>query len=154
MGGKVTEYYKRPFGQRLGQMGDAAEEAYIEHVNPDAIRMGLNRPNLHVPSMPIALRSAPDIMDHSFFVECVGIGRDSTAKVRMDKTDALRLWSVIAPVKIFVWNSTRKVWWLMDFDAFENACRMEGELDRFPDNNKPFWRLHSRLFPGDPHGTS
>ena len=150
----MSGYYAQPFSKRLGQMGDAAEEAYIEHVNPKAWRFGLNRPELHVPSMPVTLRSAPDIMELDHFVECVGIGRDSTAKVRLEKMDALRLWAVIAPVKVFIWNSTKKIWWLIEHQTFENACRMEGELDYFPDNGKPFWRLHSRHFPGEGHSVA
>ena len=147
-------YYEQPFSSRFGRMGDEAEEAYISHVNPKAIRSGLNRPELDVRQMPLNMRSAPDITDLTFYAECVGIGRDGTAKVRFDKFKALHVWSVLAPVKIFVWSSTKKVWWLMDFDDFEEACHKHGEVDFFPDNHKPYWRLHFKNFPGEAHGTT
>ena len=80
----------------------------------------------------------------------IGIGRDQIAKVRLEKLDALRTWTVIAPVKIFIWDSSKKRWWLCEHDAFEAACRSKGEMDRFPDNDKPYWRLAASDIPGEP----
>jgi hypothetical protein len=137
-------FHSQSFAKRFLEMGDTAEQAYLDHVNPKAHRFGHNRPALDVRNMPIVLRSAPDLCDERRFVECIGIGRDQTVKTRLDKCNALAVWQAIAPVVIFVWDSVRKRYFITPHDEFIELCHRHGELDYFNDNGKPFWRLHAK----------
>jgi hypothetical protein len=143
-------YYEQDFGARFAKMGDEAEQAYLTCVNPKAILSGLNRPALDVRKMPLNMRSAPDVTDLTWYAECIGVGRDGIVKIRWEKFEALHAWTCIAPIKIFVWSSAKKAWWLVDLADFEKACHVHGTPDRFPDNNKWFWRLPIEHIPGEP----
>lgn len=139
-------YHEQSFNARFGTMGDAAEQQF-EVLFPQHHRFGINRPNMHVPSIPPMLRYAPDYMVVSGLVECMGIGRDATLKLKFDKLEALHRWEVIAPVSLFVWDSHRSRYWIAQIADWHRACVEHGEVDEFSDNSKPYIRLKSSNFP-------
>jgi hypothetical protein len=127
-------------------MGDAAEKQF-EIIFPSHHRFGINRPNMHVPSIPLMLRYAPDYMVQSGLVECMGVGRDATLKLKLDKLSALLRWELIADVSLFVWDSHRSRYWIALIQDWNRACVEHGEVDEFNDNGKPYVRLKSTNFP-------
>ena len=139
-------YHEQSFSARFGSMGDASEQMF-ERLYPQHHRFGLNRPNMHVPSIPLMLRYAPDYMVVSGLVECMGIGRDATLKLKLDKLSALQRWELIAEVSLFVWDSHRSRYWIAPLADWQRACVEHGEVAEFNDNNKPYIRLKSANFP-------
>lgn len=150
----MGEFHKQPFKSRLGQMGDASEAAF-DALFPSHHKLGLNRPPLNVAMMSLPARYTPDRMVHDRFVECMGIGKDQTLKIKREKLDALFKWSVLDPVDLFVFDSHRNLWWrspLLDWFA---QCQAHGVAAVFPEG-KEYIALHSDFFPGEaqPHEQS
>lgn len=139
-------FHEQHFASRFGQMGDASEKQF-EQLFPQHHRFGLNRPNMHVPSIPAMLRYTPDYMIVSGLVECMGIGRDSTLKLKLEKMSALHRWELVAPVSLFVWDSHRSRYWIASLSDWQRACVEHGEVAEFDDNSKPYIRLKSTNFP-------
>lgn len=140
-------FHQQHFSTRFGEMGDASERQF-ESLYPSHHRFGLNRPNMHVPSIPLMLRYAPDYMVQSGLVECMGIGRDSTLKLKLDKLSSLHRWTLVAPVSLFVWDSHRSRFWIEPLELWDRCLHEFGTVDVFSDNNKPYIRLKASNFPG------
>lgn len=142
----MGEFHKAPFHVRFGTMGDTAEKIF-EQVFPHHHRLGLNRPNLHTQSLPYIMRFLPDFLTVQGMVEVMGIGRDKTLKFKIEKLHNLIKWSNMCEVHLFVYDSSRKKWYMAPLDAWHAACTAHGTLDHFDDNNAAFIRLTSDNFP-------
>jgi len=90
-------------------MGDAAENAFAE-LWPNHHRSGLDRPPLNVGQLSLKDRSTPDFLTNDGYVECMGIGRDSTLKLKLDKAVALCMWNHDTHTDLFVWDPHRERW--------------------------------------------
>lgn len=142
----MGEFMNAPFGVRYSVMGDVAEGIF-EKVMPAHHRLGLNRPSLHVASLPYIMRFLPDYLTTDGMVEVMGIGRDKTLKIKTEKLNNLLRFEMLCPVHLFVWDSSRKKWWLNPLGAWSSACMVHGEVDHFPDNGHEYIKLNSDNFP-------
>jgi hypothetical protein len=139
-------FHQAPFAVRYSQMGDVSEGVF-ETLTPNHHRYGLNRPNMYVANLPPMLRYTPDYLTPNGLVEVMGIGKDKTLKIKIEKINALLKWHMTGEVHLFVYDSYRKKWWLAEIDDWFSACVSYGEMARFPDNNKEYVRLNSDNFP-------
>lgn len=144
----MTTYRDKRWHKRFETMGDTAENAFLE-VHPYAHRTGLNRPSFDVRGMVDAMRYAPDFMVPDCLYEVMGCASrgDSLLKVKFDKLSALATWECIGPVRLWIWDSSKKRYWDGTLQEWTKACHKHGEVARFPDNNKPYFALHIDNFP-------
>ena len=144
-------FHARDFQGRFATLGDPAESAFFER-NPKAHRVGLCRPDFSMSGMPYTMRYAPDFMLRTHFVECMGIatGGSGTLKIKLEKLNALRMWEVLGPVRLWVWDSTKEQFWDALLPEWEQQCHLFGEKKFFDDNNKAYWDLPYKRFPSEP----
>jgi hypothetical protein len=129
---------------------DDASSAAFTRVFPRHSRTGLNRPDMNVAAMSLMSRTIPDYVCEEGFVEVMGIGRDQTLKLKVEKALALTAWRLIEAVDLFVYDSHRKRWWRAPIHAWVEACAQHADTDRFHENQKLYWRLHTDNFPTEP----
>jgi hypothetical protein len=129
-------------------MGDIAESVF-EDVEPKHHRLGYNRPPFYVANLPLMLRNLPDYMIKEGLVEVMGIGKDKTLKLKVEKLRSLLNWQLIANVELFVYDSHRKQYWRAPIMEWELACAEYATMDRFPDDLRPYYRLNSDNFPNE-----
>lgn len=141
-------FHEAPFAQRYAIMGDIAE-AIFEQVEPKHHRLGYNRPPFYVANLPLMLRNLPDYMIKEGLVEVMGIGKDKTLKLKIEKLRSLLNWQLVANVELFVYDSHRKTYWRAPINEWELACAEFATMDRFPDDNRPYYRLNSDNFPAE-----
>lgn len=147
----MSEFHAQSFQRRFAAMGDQAETAFTT-VNPSAHRTGLNRPEFSLQGMPAPMRYAPDFMLPDGFYEVMGIASrgDGQLKLKQEKVDALNLWRVLGPVRLWVYDSSHQRFWTAPLEQWVECCYRYGSVDSFNDNKKMFWRLHHSDFPSDP----
>jgi hypothetical protein len=108
----MSSFRDQNWEARFSQMGDEAEghfEQYAEGVlGQKWIRFGLERPPLHMASLPTRLRYTPDYLMSKRFVEVQGFGRDQTFKIKHDKLNCLHWWNDLHPLHVYVWDSHKK----------------------------------------------
>jgi hypothetical protein len=138
----VTDFKDRPFEQRIAQMGDAAERKFEEWCASQGrgfVRYGLNRPPIHVPSIPHRLRYTPDYLTAEGLVECQGLGRKQVFMLKVEKFSCLNFWASIHPVFIFVWDSHKKRHTQIPLDRIRELIDSGiAELDHFPEGKAFF----------------
>ena len=139
------------WAKRYDTMGDTAENAFLL-VHPYAHRFGLNRPDFDVRGMADAMRYAPDFMVPDCMYEVMGVASrgDSKLKIKLDKASALHTWQCIGPVRLWIYDSSRKRHWDAPLEDWIKACHKYAEVERFPDNQKPYFALHIDFFPVEP----
>ena len=138
----MTEFRNQSFTRRFKKMGDEAEQAFRDWADERGIayeEFGFKRPELDVAKLPKRIRYMPDFCTNDYLVECIGCGRDKTAKLAIYKWNALQWWSTIHPVKIFIWHSTKKQAYLIDLAEFDAAVdALDVELGTFPEKKAYF----------------
>jgi len=144
----MSQFHEAPFAQRYAIMGDIAESVF-EDVEPKHHRLGYNRPPFYVANLPLMLRNLPDYMIKEGLVEVMGIGKDKTLKLKVEKLRSLLNWQLIANVELFVYDSHRKQYWRAPITEWELACAEHATMDRFPDDLRPYYRLNSDNFPNE-----
>jgi len=144
----MSQFHEAPFAQRYAIMGDIAESVF-EDVEPKHHRLGYNRPPFYVANLPLMLRNLPDYMIKEGLVEVMGIGKDKTLKLKVEKLRSLLNWQLIANVELFVYDSHRKQYWRAPITEWELACAEYATMDRFPDDLRPYYRLNSDNFPNE-----
>jgi hypothetical protein len=147
----VVPFHQRNFSDRLGTMGDPAEEACDLVYGHRTHALGLNRVwqngvGLTMSQMTASMRYTPDRMTINSFVECMGIGRDKTLKIKTEKVHALSAWDMIGPTKLFVFDQPRNMYYEANIALWEDACMEAAELKMFPEG-KEYWSLHRDHFP-------
>lgn len=144
----MTAYRDSKWARRYKTMGDTAEEAFML-VHPYAHRFGLNRPNFDVRGMVDAMRYAPDFMVPDCLYEVMGVASrgDSTLKFKLDKASALQTWECIGPVRLWIYDSSKKRHWDASLTEWLTACHNSATFERFLDNKKPYFALHIDNFP-------
>jgi hypothetical protein len=149
-----VSFSQQTFATRHGQMGDESE-AVFDELHADRVhRLGLNRywangKRLTLTQMSTPMRYAPDRMVGDRFVECMGIGRDQTLKIKDEKIVALLRWSMLGPTDLFVWDSSKRRWWQAPIELWRAAAAEHGEVKTFPEG-KLFWAIHAKHFPSNP----
>lgn len=150
----MTAFHKQSWNQRLDTMGDPAEDACDIVHNGRTHPLGLNRVwgngiKLYLNDMTLAMRYTPDRLTRTAFVECMGIGRDGTLKIKIEKIDALLRWADLGPTDLFVYDSNTDEYWQAPIDDWDEQCAIHGELKSFPEG-KEYFALHRNNFPADP----
>jgi hypothetical protein len=128
------------FASRYGSMGDEAE-ARFDELFPRHHKLGLNRPNLHVASLPVEFRYTPDRMVQHALVEVQGVGQDQRIKLKIEKMTSLLKWETLGPLEMFVWDSSQKRWTIGPFDLWVDAFFQFGDYDTFDNGTKPYLGL-------------
>jgi len=143
-----VSFAAKSFTERFSAMGDQAEGAFVG-VNPTAHRTGLNRPEFSMRGMPAPMRYAPDYMLSNGFYEVMGIASrgDGKLKLKQEKIDSLNLWRVLGPIYLWVYDSSHRRFWEAPIEDWIERCHKYGTIDRFHDNQKPYWLLHHNDFP-------
>lgn len=141
-------FHEQSFSSRFGTMGDTAEQAY-DIYEPKNHKLGLNRPPFHMSRMPATMRYTPDRMTNKAFVECMGIGRDGTLKIKDEKVDALAMWLQLGPVELFVFDQSKSTCYIASLAAWGDKIETYGTPDTFPEG-KAYSRLHRNHFPCEP----
>ena len=102
-----------------------------------AIPFGWNRPPMTMRLMSEFIRHTPDFYtDTGWLAECMGVGADGVVKVKETKYKALLEWNKKQKTVLFVWNSHRKEWAIVEMDALKvlvQAARKAGRVDTFHD---------------------
>ena len=104
----AVSFHERTFANRFGAMGDEAESVFEATHPAGYVRFGLNRPPLHMASLPVRVRYAPDYLTSKGFVEVKGCGRDQRLKVKLENLNALHYWNQLFTTSVFVWDSSKK----------------------------------------------
>jgi hypothetical protein len=147
----MSTYKNQPWSSRIKTMGDTAETAF-ESVHPSAHRLGMLRPTFDTRHMRDTMRYAPDYMLPDGLYEVMGCASrgDSMLKTRFDKLTSMSVWQAIGPVNLWIWDSSKKRYWVAPLADWVKAFHKFGVVDRFPDNNKPYFALHIDYFPTEP----
>jgi hypothetical protein len=147
----MSTYKNQPWSSRIKTMGDTAETAF-ESVHPEAHRLGMLRPSFDTRGMRDTMRYAPDYMLPDGLYEVMGCASrgDSLLKTRFDKLTSMSVWQAIGPVNLWIWDSSKKRYWVAPLNDWVKAFHKFGEVARFPDNNKPYFALHINYFPTEP----
>lgn len=98
----------QPFASRFAQMGDQAEAKFEEWAGGECkgfVRFGLNRPPLHMASLPTRLRYAPDYLCTDGFYEVQGFGKKQQLQLKVEKWSCLNYWNTLHPVHLFLYDS-------------------------------------------------
>lgn len=141
-------FHEQSFSSRFGTMGDPAEAAF-DAVWPKNHNLGLNRPPFSMARMPATMRYTPDKMTNKAFVECMGIGRDGTLKIKDEKVSAMWEWQKLGPVELFVYDSSKQQYWQVRIGDWVTQLKAHGQPDTFPEG-KTYKRLHRDNFPTEP----
>lgn len=129
----------------MGTMGDIAENVFLE-VAPlgRSQRLGWRRPKISMKHMPHDLRHMPDFYaDSGHMVEVVGLGRDGVLKVKLSKYEALKKWTKIGPVVLFIWNSHLHQWTILGWDAIKRVvdkARRKG-IEAFENDGNEYYPI-------------
>lgn len=151
----MSSFHEQTFATRHGQMGDQAEAACEAVYNGRLHRLGLNRiwlngKNLTLRYMTLGQRYTPDFLALDAFVECMGIGRDQTLKIKTEKLDALRDWDeYIGPVRLFVYDSKNGRYWDDQVDNWNQQICQHASRGTFSEG-KPYHALLADFFPCEP----
>jgi hypothetical protein len=129
-------------------MGDEAEGVFDE-MHPKHHKLGLNRPPFQVSGMELAMRYAPDRMLRDRFVEVMGIGKDRTLKMKVEKFDAMFQWTWIGPVELFVYDKTKNATYMAPIRDWWERCARFGTRGTFPEGTE-YVGLHVDHFPVPP----
>lgn len=130
----MTQFRDRQWSDRFLVLGDEAEAVFDEWHPVKSAPLGLNRPDVPLGNVPAFLRYMPDRLLADGLVECQGIGRDQTVKLKLDKFLALKLWHNIFPTRMFVWDSANRRCGFLALDEIE-ALIAAGKVEwrRFPE---------------------
>lgn len=140
-------YKDQSFAARFGALGDEAEGMFERIWPKNFVRIGLNRPPLHMASLPERERHRPDYMLSASYMEVKGIGRDDTVKLKVVEMNCLAFWHQVHPVRIFIWSSHRWAWAVADLPEIQRMIDLEPEvvLDRYHDG-RSYFAIPGKLF--------
>jgi hypothetical protein len=149
-----VSFHQQSFAARHGAMGDESEAVFDSLHGERVHRLGLNRywangGKLHLNQMTTPMRYAPDRQTIDRYVECMGVGRDQTLKIKDEKLVSLLRWNNLGPVDLFVYDSKHNRWWQAHILEWNQAITDHATVDHFPEG-KAYWALHATHFPGEP----
>lgn len=148
----MIKYRDQQFTRRLSKMGDMAEGMF-ENIAPLGKweRFGWNRPNLTMTHMTDFIRHSPDYYTQiGYLVECAGLGHDGIYKLKLTKYEALKQWNKLQGVKLFLWNSSRSEWAILDWDEVKrlvHKARKKG-IEAFENDGNEYFPIDWEWVPG------
>lgn len=148
----ATNFHQGNWQARYRTMGDPAETAFTT-IHPHAHRMGINRPDFSVAALPKLFRHTPDFLLPNGFYEVMGVSsrnKESTLKLKFEKLDSLKQWTLLGDGYLWVWDSYRKRYWCASIEEWAHTCAHHASVKFFDDNNKPYWDLLISDFPCEP----
>ncbi len=132
-------FHEQSFANRFGKLGDEAESVFEQVWQDGWVRYGLNRPPLHIASLPERIRHTPDYLTSKNFVEVKGIGRDETIKLKVAEFNCMHYWNQLHPLLLFVWSSHRKAWSVAALPFLQEAIDLgNAQLGLFHDGRAYF----------------
>lgn len=137
----------KTFDERIKTMGDIAEQKFEKDAAVKFVRYGLNRPKINMAHLPPEIRHTPDYLTAQGLVEVQGLGKDQILKVKHEKLKALKWWSKVHPLYLFIYDSYRERTYMMPFKELIKKCTMS-ETNHFPEG-KPYYAMHSSLIWAD-----
>jgi len=121
----MKPFHQQSWDARYATMGDESE-AKFDSLFKNSDRFGLDRPPVNLSQVPAFIRYMPDRLMHNRLVECMGVGKDQTLKLKLDKFVCLGHWDAVCPTWLFVWDSHRKRWmWMPVHDLLPVVALME-----------------------------
>lgn len=135
----MPAFNEMSFAQRWKQMGDQAEHAFEEVYEAWGLkyqRFGWDRTEVSLRGVPDKLKNVPDFFTNKGLVECMGIGRDQTWKLKTHKADALWAWHRDFRTDIFLWDSHHQEW------AFVRMTDLICILDNYEDEGIALETFH------------
>ena len=147
----MSAFHQQTWGARFQTMGSTAEKAFLESY-PHAHRLGIDRPDFSVRKLPVFFRQAPDFLLPDGAYEVMGVSsraQQPSLKMKHEKLDVLKQWNKYGDVYLWVWDSHKKESTCLPIKEWEKIMQKNGEINHFPDNNKPYWDLHVDWFPKD-----
>lgn len=145
----MSEFHQQSWGARYQRMGSTAETAFLE-MYPHAHRLGIDRPDFPVSKLPAFYRQAPDFLLADGAYEVMGVSsraKNPTLKLKFEKLQILELWDNFGNTYLWVWDSARKASTCARISVWSGLCHDYGTVERFDDNNKPYWSLPIERFP-------
>lgn len=138
----MTAFRDRSWGSRVTALGDEAEGKFAEWAEEYGFGFapyGLSRPPIQVHKVPVFIRYTPDFITTKYLYEVQGHGREGITKIKYDKLAAMLDWHEYMPVRMFLWNSHRKVRFdvpIVEYNAILNSDL--GVHGAFEDGAKPW----------------
>lgn len=135
----MTSFRNQSWEARFAKMGDEAETVFEEVYPLNWERNGLSRPRLDMKQLPERIRHQPDYLTTKGYVECKGIGRDQTLKIKVSEYSCMNYWNQLHPLELFVWDSSKKRWSCTPFGTIRQIIESGGStLDSFPEGKAFF----------------
>lgn len=146
----MSAFRDRSWEQRVGVLGDEAEQKFAEFAEEEGFGFapyGLARPPVNLSRVSPFVRYTPDFLTANRLIEVQGHGREGVTKCKIDKLQQLSEWDRYMPVAMFLWNSTRKVRFLVPFpsywEALHDTIRLTGAFD---DGRNPWYGVYDSVF--------
>lgn len=136
-------FANEPFSHRFQTMGDIAERKFEELCDRKFCRYGLNRPPIHMGSLPLSVRHTPDYLTSESFVEVQGLGSDQVLKLKLEKMRALRSWHRMHRVVLFVYDSSNDRHANIPLAHLQRMCK-NAEVKLFPEG-KEYYAIPAAL---------
>ena len=133
----------KTFDERIKTMGDIAEQKFEKDAAVKFVRYGLNRPQINMAHLPPEIRHTPDYLTSQGLVEVQGLGKDQILKIKHEKLKALKWWSEVHPLYLFIYDSYNERTYMMSFQELTKKCKMS-ETNYFPEG-KPYYAMDSSL---------
>lgn len=145
----MPSFKDQSFATRFQAMGDECEGKFEEVWPEKWERFGINRPALHVPSLPERIRHTPDYLTSKNLVECKGLGRDQVLKVKVVEFSCWGFWNKVHPLFVFVWDSHKKRYTHFTYLQFVDWINAgHATLASFPEGKAYFAMPASVVFGG------
>lgn len=142
------------FDQRLGVMGDIAEQAaaaHLEEIGRSYVPYGLNRPPLRMDMLPARIRHTPDFLTSRGFVEAKGFGRDQTLKLKFEDYGCFEFWHQVHPLELYAWDSHNERGCLVEWSTVRDwPADARVEIGVFPEG-KPYLSVPAAVIFEDDH---
>lgn len=111
-----STFHEKDWKTRKAYLGHTSENAFEQYCRKESIKFEhfgqKNESPLDYKLLNVYVRTRPDYIcqqeGKAFFVEVKGVGRDGVLKIKFDSIVSLPFWDTHLPVKIFVYDSTRK----------------------------------------------
>jgi hypothetical protein len=144
-----VSFHKQDFKDRFHTMGDPAEAAFQQvYEDTNMVRTGLDRPPIAMWMLPPVIRNIPDFLLSNGFVECMGVGRDQTLKLKVEKFESMRTWNELFGVRLFLWDSHHERWSIWPVDELEEIVA-DAPLDKFENDGNVYYKITLDTFDED-----
>lgn len=148
-----TTFNQKDWKARKDFLGHTSEQAFEQYCIKEGIRFERfgqkHESTLDYNLIDLYIRTRPDyICQHegkAFFVEVKGVGRDGILKIKLENIVSLPYWSTLMPVKVFVYDSSRKKCSLFPFTSLkQKLTRLDPR--RFENDSKLYFPVSINEF--------